>query len=251
MTFFQVNGVEFSYKSVKVLDDVTFTIEKDEVTSIMGPNGVGKTTLMKCINKILMPAMGSVIIDGSNLHKMSRRDIAKKIGYVSQRGEMSRMTVFDSVLLGRKPHFEWEVTEKDIRLAGRVIHLMGLDDLALKYVNEISGGEYQLVQIARVLVQQPKVILLDEPTSSLDLPNQHMIMHLIRNIARRNHIAAIMTIHDLNLAIRHSDKFIMMREGAIFATGDHSIITPENIRAVYNIDAFVEKVKGIPVVIPI
>jgi len=107
------------------------------------------------------------------------------------------------------------------------------------------------VQIARVLVQQPKVILLDEPTNSLDLPNQHMIMHLIRNIAIRNHIAAIMTIHDLNLAIRHSDKFIMMREGTIYATGDHSIITPQNIRAVFNIDAFVEKVKGIPVVIPI
>jgi len=129
--------------------------------------------------------------------------------------------------------------------------LLGLDDLALKYVDEISGGEYQLVQIARVLVQQPKVILLDEPTSSLDLSNQHMIMHLIRNIVKKNHMAAIMIIHDLNLAIRHSDKFILMKEGKVYAAGTHEIITPESIKAVYNIEAFVERVRGIPVVIPI
>ena len=159
--------------------------------------------------------------------------------------------MFDSVLLGRKPHFEWDITEKDIRLAGRVLHLLGLDELALKYVDEISGGEYQLVQIARVLVQQPKVILLDEPTSSLDLYNQHLIMHLIRNIVKKNHMAAIMIIHNLNLAIRHSDKFILMKDGRVYSAGGHEIITPENIKAVYNIEAYVESVRGIPIVIPI
>jgi iron complex transport system ATP-binding protein len=182
---------------------------------------------------------------------MNKKDIAKNIGYVAQKSETSRTTVFDSVLLGRKPHFEWDITEKDIRLAGRVLHLLGLDELALKYVDEISGGEYQLVQIARVLVQQPKVILLDEPTSSLDLANQHMIMHLIRNIVKKNHMAAIMVIHDLNLAIRHSDKFILMKNGRVYSAGGHEIITPESIKAVYNIDAYVESVRGIPVVIPI
>jgi iron complex transport system ATP-binding protein len=182
---------------------------------------------------------------------MSKKDIAKNIGYVAQRSETSRTTVFDSVLLGRKPHFDWNATEKDVRLAGRVLHLLGLDGLALKYVDEISGGEYQLVQIARVLVQQPKVILLDEPTSSLDLSNQHIIMHLIRNIVKKNHMAAIMIIHDLNLAIRHSDKFILMKAGKVHSIGGHEVITPENIKEVYNIDAYVESVRGIPVVIPI
>jgi iron complex transport system ATP-binding protein len=170
---------------------------------------------------------------------------------VAQISETAKTTVFDSVLLGRKPHFEWDITERDIRLAGRVLHLLGLDELALKYVDEISGGEYQLVQIARVLVQQPKVILLDEPTSNLDLSNQHMIMHLIRNIVKKNHMAAIMVIHDLNLAIRHSDKFILMKQGMVFAAGGHEVITPDNIKAVYNIDAYVESVRGIPVVIPV
>jgi iron complex transport system ATP-binding protein len=251
MMFFEVNHINFSYRSKQVLDGVSFTVKEDDVVSILGPNGVGKTTLIKCIGKVLTPKAGSVFIEGSDLHKMSKKNIAKKIGYVSQRSETSRTTVFDSVLLGRKPHFEWDITEKDIRLAGRVLHLLGLDELALKYVDEISGGEYQLVQIARVVVQQPKIILLDEPTSSLDLSNQHLIMHLIRNIVKKNHMAAIMIIHDLNLAIRHSDKFVLMKDGAVYSVGGHEVITPENIKAVYNIEAYVESVRGIPIVIPI
>jgi iron complex transport system ATP-binding protein len=251
MIFFEVNNISFSYKSRHVLDGVSFIVQADDVVSILGPNGVGKTTLIKCIDKVLKPDSGSVLIEGADLHQMSKKDIAKNIGYVAQKSETSQTTVFDSVLLGRKPHFDWNVTEKDIRLAGRVLHLLGLDGLALKYIDEISGGEYQLVQIARVLVQQPKVILLDEPTSSLDLSNQHMIMHLIRNIIKMNHMAAVMIIHDLNLAIRHSDKFIMMKDGKVYSAGGHEIITPDNIKAVYNIDAYVERVRGIPVVIPI
>jgi iron complex transport system ATP-binding protein len=251
MMFFEVNGISFSYRSKRVLDGMSFTVQEDDVVSILGPNGVGKTTLIKCISKVLTPNAGSVLMQGSDLHQMSKKDIAKNIGYVAQKSETSKTTVFDSVLLGRKPHFDWDITEKDIRLAGRVLHLLGVDELALKYVDEISGGEYQLVQIARVLVQQPKVILLDEPTSSLDLANQHMIMHLIRNIVKKNHMAAIMIIHDLNLAIRHSDKFVLMKNGLVYAAGGHEIITPESIKAVYNIDAYVESVRGIPVVIPI
>ncbi len=251
MMFFEVKGISFSYNSRNVLNGVSFSVQADDVVSILGPNGVGKTTLIKCIDKVLKPAAGSVFIQGSDLHRMNKKEIAKNIGYVAQKSEISRTTVFDSVLLGRKPHFDWNTTEKDIRLAGRVLHLLGLDGLALKYVDEISGGEYQLVQIARVLVQQPKVVLLDEPTSSLDLSNQHMIMHLIRSIIKKNHMVAVMIIHDLNLSIRHSDKFVMMKDGLVYAAGGHEVITPENIKAVYNIDAYVESVRGIPIVIPI
>ncbi|TFG28422.1 ABC transporter ATP-binding protein [Candidatus Thorarchaeota archaeon] len=250
MNFFEVNGISFSYGSRLILDNVSFAVEKEDILSILGPNGVGKTTLIKCINKILTPETGAVSIEGVDLHQMRKREIAKIIGYVAQKSEPSRTTVFDSVLLGRRPHFEWDVSEKDIRLAGRALHILGLDGLALKYVDEISGGEYQLVQIARVLVQQPKVILLDEQTNSLDLSNQHMIMDLIKNIVKKNHIAAILISHDLNLAIRYSNKFILMKDGKVYAVGAHDVITPENIKAVYNIDAYVENVRGIPVVLP-
>ncbi len=251
MTFFDVNGIKFSYRSKNVLDGVTFSICENDVVAILGPNGAGKTTLMKCLNRILVPDGGSVLIEGSDLHTMSRNEIARSVSYVAQKGDTSRMTVFDSVLLGRRPHFEWDFTEKDLRLVERVLHLLGLDEIALKYVDEISGGEYQLVQIARVLAQQPRIILMDEPTSNLDLSNQHMIMHAIRNIVKRNHMAAFLAIHDLNLAIRHSDKFIMMKGGTVFAAGGHEVINRENMRAVYNIDTYIEQVRGIPVVIPV
>lgn len=248
--FFEVNGLSFSYRSRRVLNGVSFTVNEGDIVSILGPNGVGKTTLIKCIDMVLTPDAGAVLLEGSSLLRMSKKEIARKVGYVAQRSEPSRTTVFDSVLLGRRPHFEWDATEKDIRLAGRVLYLLSLDGLALKYVDEISVGEYQLVHIARALVQQPKVILLDEPTSSLDLSNQHMILRLIRDIVKKNRMAAIMIIHDLNLALRHSDKFVLMKDGMVYAAGSHSIITPENIMAVYDVEVYVEDVQGIPVVIP-
>lgn len=251
MTFLEVDGIKFSYRSRGVLDGVTFSIREKDVVAVLGRNGAGKTTLMKCLDQILVPDAGTVSLEGSDMHRMSRNSIARKIGYVAQKGETSRMTVFDSVLLGRRPHFGLDFTQKDLRLVGRVLELMGLDDLALKYVDEISGGEYQLMQVARVLAQQPKVILMDEPTSNLDLSNQHMIMHVIRNIVKSNHMAAVLAIHDLNLALRHSDKFILMKDGLVYAMGGHEIIDRDNMRAVYDIDAYVEQVRGIPVVIPI
>jgi len=246
----EVNGIKFSYGSTPTLKDISFGVEKGEVMTLLGPNGVGKTTLLKCLNKVLEPKGGSVMIDGTDMNEVTRREAAKRIGYVPQRGEVSRMTVFDAVLLGRRPYIDWDATEKDLRLTGRIIDLMGLEDLSLRYVDEISGGEYQLVQIARALAQQPDVILMDEPTSSLDISNQHMIMKTVRKIVQKNDMAAVLTIHDLNLAVRYSDKFVMMHSGKIFAAGGHEIITSNNIRSVYHIDAYVEKINGIPLVIP-
>lgn len=246
-----VEGLAFSYRSRDVLDGVTFSLGSGEVMSLLGPNGAGKTTLMKCLNRILAPRCGTVAVDGASVSSMDRMEIARNIGYVAQKGDVSRMTVFDSILLGRRPHIDWTVTETDLRITENIVRLMGLRDRSLDYIDEISGGEYQLVQIARALAQQPKAILLDEPTSNLDLSNQHMIMHIVRNVVRRNGMVAMVAIHDLNLAVRHSDRFLMMRGGAIYAAGGHEVITPENIRAVYGLDAYVETVRGIPVVIPI
>jgi iron complex transport system ATP-binding protein len=158
--------------------------------------------------------------------------------------------VFDSVLLGRKPHITWDVSKKDIQIAKDAITRFGMDKLSLKYIDEISGGELQKVQIARALVQEPKVLLLDEPTSSLDLCNQHRIMATLVDVVKNADLTAIMTMHDLNLALRYADKFLMLKDGKIFAAGDHDVITPENIEAVYGLPVNVENYQGRPLIIP-
>jgi len=248
--FFEVCGVKFSYRSDSTLNDISFNVNKNEVLAILGPNGVGKTTLLKCMNRILEPSEGVISIEDTDLNKIDKKDLAKKMGYVPQRGDISRMTVFDAVLLGRRPYIEWDATERDLRITDKILGLVGLNELSLKYIDEISGGEYQLVQIARALVQQPKIILMDEPTSNLDITNQHMMMRMIRKIIQKNEMTAIITIHDLNLAARYSDKFIMMHNGRVHAAGGHEVLTPSNIKSVYHIDAYVETINGIPVVIP-
>jgi len=247
----EVDGVEFGYNSKPTLRDITFSINEGDVLAKLGPNGVGKTTLLKCLNRILKYSVGAVMVEGQDITLMEKKQIARHMGYVPQRGDASRMTVFDSVLLGRKPHIDWDATKKDVRLAGRVIELLGLEKLSLRSIDEISGGEYQLVQIARALVQQPRIILLDEPTNSLDLRNQHAILGLIGKIVRMNQMAAIMTTHDLNLAIRYSNRFLLMKEGKILAAGGDEVITAETIKAAYDVDVVVEKVNGTHVVMPV
>ena len=164
-----VDGIEFSYKSKRILENVKFKVNRGDVVSILGVNGAGKSTLIKCINKILKPKQGTILIDNYDIDKLDNLEIAKKMGYVPQRADGNYMTVFDTVLLGRKPHIKWEISEKDIELVNNILKLMNLEDYALRYTNELSGGELQKVIIARALVQEPHVLLLDEPTNNLDL----------------------------------------------------------------------------------
>lgn len=247
----RVQDVEFGYSSSPTIRDVTFGVEAGDLLGIVGPNGVGKTTLLKCLNRILQPRRGAVLLDGDDLTTMARTAVARRVGYVAQRSVASRMTVYDMVLLGRIPRIGWGVGSDDLRVADAVIELLGLGELALRYADELSGGELQLVQIARALVQEPLVMLLDEPTSNLDINNQHRLMSTIQQVVRSNAIAAIMTIHDVNLAIRYANKFILMRDGAVFAAGGREVITPAAMRAVFSIEVHVGEVSGIPFLVPL
>jgi iron complex transport system ATP-binding protein len=246
-----IDGIEFSYSSVPVLKNIRFDIKRGEFLSILGNNGAGKSTLLKCINKILKPHKGTIYIEKEDILKLDRIDIAKKIGYVAQRNENGRFTVFDAVLLGRKPHIKWDVTKKDLKIVNDVINKFNLDKLSLRYLSELSGGELQKVVIARALAQQPLVILLDEPTNNLDLKNQTEVLRIIKQTVKEQNIAAIVIIHDLNLALRFSDKFLLLKDNSIYAYGGEEIMTKENIEAVYDIPVYVERVHDIKVVIPL
>ncbi len=246
----EVDGVRFGYRSDDTISDVTFSAGPGELVAILGPNGTGKTTLLKCINRILFAREGSISVDGRDVHEESVREVAKMIGYVPQRAHVAGSSVFDSVLIGRKPHMGMDMTLSDIRLAGRVIEMMGLSGISDKPVNEISGGEYQLVQIARAIVQNPLVILLDEPTSNLDLGNQHSVMRTVSGLVKANGICAVMTCHDINLALRYADRFVLMRHGAIDSAGGSEVVTPETVERVYGVAVEMGEVAGHPVVVP-
>ncbi|ACB86171.1 ABC transporter related [Natranaerobius thermophilus JW/NM-WN-LF] len=230
-------GITFSYGSRSVLDDVTFQVPEGQVTSIIGPNGSGKTTLIKCINKVLPPKKGSVMVDGQELLKMNRKNMAKILGYVPQiTKEAFPLTVFETVLMGRKPHMGWKVSSKDLNTVSQVISQLGLTSLSERYLDELSGGQKQKVLLARALAQEPGIFLLDEPTSDLDIKNQLEVLQLVNKIAKENTSTIVMAIHDLHMAARFSDKVILLKEGEIYATGTPTeVLTEENLAVTYEV----------------
>ena len=244
----EVQNLSFSYGHHPVLSHVGFTAQSGECVGILGNNGAGKSTLITCINRIRTPDSGSVLIDGKAVGNMSRRELARSVAYVAQKNEMSQTTVFDCVLLGRKPYIRWAVGEEDLRLCTAMIHRVGLEALELRSLDELSGGELQKVMLARALAQQPRLLLLDEPTSSLDIRNQYQVLESVRWLCREDGLTAIVVIHDLSLALRFCDRFLMLRDGTVYRYGGREILDPLSLRETYGVDAKVVEVEGKPLV---
>lgn len=249
----KVREVQFSYRSEPVLKDVCLEVREGEVVGLVGPNGSGKTTLLKCIGRILKPTKGVILLNGNELGKVSSKELARILGYVPQSSPGSfPLTVFESVLLGRRPYIRWKLSRRDKEIVHNTLRLMELDKLALRMFGELSGGERQKVLIARALAQEPEVLLLDEPTSNLDLRHQIEVLQLIADIVREKRLSAIMAIHDLNLASMFSDKIIMLKEGRIYAAGrGEEVLNPDNIWEVYGVRVTISYDSGRPYIIPL
>lgn len=240
-----VQNVEFGFNNTHtVIKNISFDSEGGHCLALLGNNGAGKSTLLKCLNRILSPRTGIVKVCGSEIRHMKRNAIAQKMAYVAQHSDAVRLTVYDSVLLGRKPYIKMSPAPEDIEITEQAIERMELNKLKLRYVDELSGGELQKVVLARALAQQPKILLLDEPTSNLDLRNQHEVMRTVKKIAETDKILVIVVIHDLNLALRYCDRFLFIKDGRVFSYGGYETIQTRIISDVYNISAQITEIDG-------
>ncbi len=246
-----IDDLSLSYKKSKILDGVSFTVGEHECVSILGPNGAGKTTLLRCMNRILTPREGEIFIKDRNIKEYSRKEIAHEIGYVPQRFEAGGLTIFDMVLLGRKPYISFTTGEKDLQMVTGLLEKMDLRRLALKYTHQVSGGELQKAVIARALVQEPEVLLMDEPVSSLDLKNSHEILILLGDIIRDHHVSVVMSVHDINIALRYSHRLVFLKEGKVFANVTPPEVTPEIIEEVYHVKVNLHEFKDYQHIVPV
>ena len=240
----EIKNLSYHYKgSPEVLKDVSFTIEQGKFLAILGNNGVGKSTLLKCFNHILKPDSGEVLLDGENLLRMPTREVAKQVAFVSQSVPDTQMTVHDVVMLGRRPYMTWGFTEEDHHIVHDAMHRLDVEDMRGRFLNELSGGEKQKVMLARALAQQPKALVLDEPTSALDIQNQYQVLSMVRDICHKDNMIAVVVIHDLNLALQFCDRFLLLKDGQVYRYGDHSILDSEALREVYGVDAKVVEIE--------
>ncbi len=236
-SFFEILDFSCGYPGQFVLDNISFEIQKGDFVGIIGPNGSGKTTLFRGISGELATLNGNLRLGSNSIQKMNLKERAQNIGIVTQNIEVGNMTVEEYVLMGRIPYrkqFQFFETKNDFEIAEKYIQLTGISELRDKNMNTLSGGEQQLAGIARALTQEPELLLLDEPTSHLDITHQVQILNLIRRLSENLGLTVLMIIHDLNLAGEYCDSLIMMQKGTVRKKGNpHEVLNYMDIEAVY------------------
>ncbi|MFC2048935.1 ABC transporter ATP-binding protein [Elusimicrobiota bacterium] len=232
-----IKELDCGYGNNIVLNGINLSINKGEFLGIVGPNGSGKTTLLRAITGMLQPIKGEIIVSGNDVSNMTIKEIAQKMAVVSQYVESSYIKVEEYVLLGRIPYYrklQLFESKNDEKLAEQYMKTAGIDHLRYRVLNEISGGEQQLAMIARALCQETDLLLLDEPTSHLDISHQSEIMDLIRRLKKECGITVISVLHDLNLASEYCDKLILLNKGSVYSAGPPGeVLSYKNIEDVY------------------
>jgi len=239
----RVCRVTLGYGDRIVLRDIDLEVKPGEMVGIIGPNGCGKSTLIRGITRLIAPQSGQIFIDGQNIAKMSRGDLARVIAVVPQNPVLPELfTAFEVVLMGRTPHlsrFGYE-RERDLAITQRAMEVTQTIAFAQRRVGELSSGEKQRLTIARALAQQPEVILLDEPTAHLDINHQLETLDLFRELCLEQGLVAVAATHDLNLAAQYCDRLVMLSQERIYCQGTpRQVINRQNIKDVYGAEVYV------------
>ncbi|MDZ7850506.1 MAG: ABC transporter ATP-binding protein [Halodesulfurarchaeum sp.] len=242
----RIEDLSFAYAAEPVLQDVSLSVQSGSILALLGPNGIGKSTLLKAVAGIVDPDRGTVTLDGTAIGQLSRRERARQIAYVPQAESPTfASSVFQAVLLGRTPHTSWRPTTSDRERVGQVLEKLDLTDLATRQLDALSQGQRQKVTVARVLVQDPAAMLLDEPTASLDLRHRLDVLDILREQIRTREVAGCIAMHDIELAARFADEVALLRAGTIFDRGaPESVLTADSLEAVYGVEAAVDRVDG-------
>jgi len=247
-----IRDAAFSYDNQKnVFEDISFSVDRGECLCILGPNGTGKSTLIRCLINVLPLNNGIISLQGQEISSLSRARVAQQIAYVPQNHDIVfPFSVLDFVLMGRAPHLQVFSSpgKRDEEIAHRALVTVGIEDLALRPISEISGGELQLALIARALAQEPLVMILDEPTSHLDFGNQVRVLHLIERLSVDG-MAVIMSSHFPDHSFIVPQRVAIMKDRHFIALGDaREVVTAENLREAYGIDVaitYVEEAKRV------
>lgn len=249
--FLETRELYGGYRKKEVLHGVSMKAEAGKVTAVIGANAVGKSTLIKTIVGTLPLMRGSIILDGENIFALNHKERAKRIGYLMQEQSAGLMlTVFEMVLLGRVGNLSLRIPQDEVERVENVLQSIGIEQLSERYCEELSGGQRRLVSIAQTIIQEPKLLILDEPTANLDLQNEIEILKLIRAYTQQKKCVTLVTLHDLNSAARFADHLVLLKEGRVYRMGKPcEVLDEEALYHAYGVVAHVEMdEEGIPVI---
>jgi iron complex transport system ATP-binding protein len=248
--------LSLSYESASILEHLDIGIEQGEIVSLVGPNGCGKSTLLRGLARLLRPSGGAVCLDGKEIHQLPTRELARKIGVLPQNASAPEgLTVHELVAQGRFPHQSWlrQWSEEDERATQEALRITHMQQMADRPIDTLSGGQRQRAWIAMALAQDTDILLLDEPTTFLDMAYQLDVLDLARRLNREKGMTIVLVLHDLNQAARYTDRMIVLGDGHVVADGTpQEVLTPEMLAAVFGVavNIVIDPASGTPVCLP-
>lgn len=249
----RAENLNFAYEENLILKDIALHIPPNQVSTIIGTNGIGKSTLLRCLANIYQPQSGAIYLNGKDIAAFTATELARELGYVPQvQSDVFPLTVYEAILLGRKPYIRWSVRSRDLAVVDAIVERFNLGEFSERKISTLSGGERQKVALARALAQEPSMLFLDEPTSNLDLAHQLELMELVVELTSTLGSTVVMVLHDLNLAARFSDQVFLLDKSGVYAHGTpKSVLTSENIAAVYSVEVEVLSTPYGPYIVPV